>query len=274
MRSLARKLLQNPVEINIAISKPPEQIVQEAFIVYDAQKDQLIQYLLHQKDYSRVIVFCSKKQNVKQLTAMLKRKGFPVEEIHSDLAQDKREQVLLDFRNKKYTTLVATDILSRGIDIEDIELVINYDVPNDGEDYVHRIGRTARAASTGTAYTLVNESEQRKFAVIEKLLGKEVTKAQVPEELGPVPAYNPAARRSSHGGDRDRGRPGANRQGGNRSGGNRSGGNRSGGSRPGGRPGGHSGGGGQGGGNRNGGSRSGGNPSGNGRPAGGPPQAS
>jgi superfamily II DNA/RNA helicase len=191
MREMARKILVDPLEINIAISKPPEKIVQEAFIVYEPQKIPLVKYILNLKDFQSVIVFCSKKQNVKQLTQELKRAKLSVEEIHSDLDQNKREQVLLDFRNKKLKVLVATDILSRGIDIEDIDLVINYDVPNDGEDYVHRIGRTARASSEGTAYTFVTEKEQQKFAAIEALLEKSVTKAQVPEQFGETPAYNP-----------------------------------------------------------------------------------
>ncbi len=205
MREMARKILVNPLEVNIAISKPPEKIVQEAFIVYEPQKIPLVKYILHLKDFQSVIVFCSKKQNVKQLTQELKRAKLSVEEIHSDLDQTKREQVLLDFRNKKLKVLVATDILSRGIDIEDIDLVINYDVPNDGEDYVHRIGRTARASSEGTAYTFVTEKEQQKFAAIETLLEKSVTKAQVPEQFGETPAYNPRPVRSGGvGGDRRR----------------------------------------------------------------------
>ncbi len=196
MRELARKILHEPVEINIAISKPPEKIVQKAFIVYEAQKVPIIKDMLSSKRYNNVIVFCSKKQNVKQLTAELKRAKLSAEEIHSDLEQQKREQVLQDFRNKKLNILVATDILSRGIDIEDIDLVINYDVPNDGEDYVHRIGRTARAASTGTAFTLVGEKEQNKMGAIEALLGEPVPKGNVPEEFGPTPAYSPRAPRS------------------------------------------------------------------------------
>ena len=191
MRDLARKLLHQPVEINIAVSKPPEQIVQQAFVIYDAQKIPLIKYVLKSKDYTRVIIFCSKKQQVKQLSAELKRAKFSIEEIHSDLEQDKREQVMQDFRNKKIKILVATDILSRGIDIEEIELVINFDVPNDGEDYIHRIGRTARAASTGTAITFISEAEQRKMATIEDLLGKQVDKIAVPPEFGEVPIYSP-----------------------------------------------------------------------------------
>ena len=197
MRELARKLLTDPVEINIAVSKPPEQIVQNAFVVYEAQKAPLIKYLLKLKDYTRVIIFCSKKQNVKLLTADLKRSKFKVEEIHSDLMQDQREKVMQDFRNKNLTILVATDILSRGIDIDEIELVINYDVPNDGEDYIHRIGRTARAQSQGTAYTFISPTEQRKFATIETLLEKSVIKAEVPAEFGETPAYDPTAYKSA-----------------------------------------------------------------------------
>lgn len=213
MREMARKILHHPVEINIAVSKPPEQIVQEAFVVYEPQKIPLVKDILRRKDFQSVIVFCSKKQNVKQLSNELKRANFSIEEIHSDLEQVQREQVLLDFRNKKLKILVATDILSRGIDIEDIDLVINYDVPNDGEDYVHRIGRTARAASEGTAYTFITEKEQQKFSQIEELLGHAVTKAQVPEQFGPTPAYNPRAGRSSHGTRRPGGggRPGGGR---------------------------------------------------------------
>lgn len=191
MRELARKILHNPLEINIAISKPPEKIVQEAFVVYEPQKIPLVKFILQQKEFGSVLVFCSKKQNVKALSRELKRAKFSIEEIHSDLLQDQREQVLIDFKNKRLKILVATDLLSRGIDIEDIDLVINYDVPNDGEDYVHRIGRTARAASEGTAYTFITEKEQQKFARIEKLLGHEVTKAKVPEQFGATPEYSP-----------------------------------------------------------------------------------
>lgn len=194
MRELAKKILKDPVEINIAISKPPEQITQKAFVVYEAQKVPIIKDMLRSKRFSKVIVFCSKKQNVKVLTSELKRANLAAEEIHSDLDQKSREQYLQDFRNQKTNILVATDILSRGIDIDDIDLVINYDVPNDGEDYIHRIGRTARAATTGTAFTLVGEKEQSKFATIEELLGVPVTKGAVPAEFGPTPAYAPKTR--------------------------------------------------------------------------------
>ena len=193
MRVLAKKLLHDPIEINIAISKPPEQIVQKAFIVYEAQKVPIIIDMLSSKKFSKVIVFCSKKLNVKQLTLKLKHANLAVAEIHSDLDQKSREQYLQDFRNQKINILVATDVLSRGIDIDDIDLVINYDVPNDGEDYIHRIGRTARAATSGTAFTLVSENEQGKCAIIEQLLGAPIFKGTVPTEFGPTPAYNPKA---------------------------------------------------------------------------------
>jgi superfamily II DNA/RNA helicase len=190
IREMARKILHQPAEINISISKPNEKIVQEAFVVYDEQKIPLVKYLLKKKEFSSVLVFCSSKQSVKQLTRDLKHGKLIADEIHSDLDQEKREDVLMQFKSRRLPILVATDILSRGIDIDNIDLVINYDVPHDGEDYVHRIGRTARAEADGTAYTLISPKEQRKFLAIEKLLGKPVTKASVPEEFGPVPEFN------------------------------------------------------------------------------------
>ena len=196
IRDLARKILNNPIEINISISKPPEKIKQEAYVVYDTQKNELIKYLLKSLNFQSVLIFCSKKHTVKELNRELKRASFSVEEIHSDLEQNKREEVLAAFINARLKILVATDILSRGIDIDTIDLVINYDVPNDGEDYVHRIGRTARAQSEGTAYTLINEREQGKFLAIEQLLGYAVPKAKVPEKFGETPMYNPSARKT------------------------------------------------------------------------------
>jgi ATP-dependent RNA helicase RhlE len=190
IRELARKILHHPEEVNISISKPPEKITQEAFIVYEPQKIPLIKYLLGKKEFKSVLIFCSSKISVKQLTRELKRSRFKAEEIHSDLDQAKREEVLMQFKSGRMPILIATDILSRGIDIDNIDLVINYDVPHDGEDYVHRIGRTARAEADGTAYTFVSIKEQRKFSSIEKLIGKSVTKAEVPKEFGETPAYN------------------------------------------------------------------------------------
>lgn len=199
IRQLAKRILHEPAEINIAISKPPEKIVQKAFVVYEPQKMPLVKMLLKQTPYKNALVFCSRKQTVKQVRRELKHAGFNIEEIHSDLEQAQRENVLGAFASGRIPVLVATDILSRGIDIDTIDLVLNFDVPGDGEDYVHRIGRTARAEADGVAYTLVSEKEQNKFSAIEKLLEKEIEKAKVPDELGAVPAYTP---RQRGGGDR------------------------------------------------------------------------
>jgi len=197
IRSMAQKILHQPVEVNIALSKPPEKITQKAFVVYDEQKIQLVKMLLKSRQFKSIIIFCSKKQQVKELTRQLQRARIPAEEIHSDLEQAKREEILRGFTSRRIPILVATDILSRGIDVDHIDLVINFDVPHDAEDYVHRIGRTARAETEGTAYTFISPREQRKFSSIENMLGKEVPKAQVPQELGPVPAYQPRNRASS-----------------------------------------------------------------------------
>ena len=194
IRDLAKKILHHPKEVTISLSKPPEKIKQYAYVVYDGQKQALIKHLLKEKEYKSVLIFCSKKHTVKELTHQLKRAGLSVDEIHSNLEQNQREQVLAAFVNHRLKILVATDILSRGIHIDDIDLVINYEVPHDGEDYVHRIGRTARAETDGTAFTLVNEKEQRKFAAIEKLIGKSIDKATVPESFGTTPLYNPGER--------------------------------------------------------------------------------
>lgn len=193
IRSLAKQILHDPLEINIAINKPPEKIIQEVYMVYEMQKIPLVLHLLKERRNATVLIFCSSKINVKQLTRDLKKNGIKAGEIHSDLEQDSREDVLMQFKSGKLPVLVATDILSRGIDIDNIDLVINFDVPHDGEDYVHRIGRTARAAAEGSAFTLVSEKEQRKFADIEKFLGREVPKKLLPEVIGEQPAFNPSA---------------------------------------------------------------------------------
>ncbi len=195
IRELARKILHEPEEISIAISKPAENVAQGAFTVYDTQKIPLVCHLLKAKDLQSVIVFCSTKASTKQLAKELKKLDFNVADIHSDLDQQERENVLRQFRNRQLNVIVATDILSRGIDIEDIEVVINFDVPSDGEDYIHRIGRTARASSTGVAFTLINPDDQYNFSKIEELLGKPVTKIKLPGDLGEGPAYDPANNR-------------------------------------------------------------------------------
>ncbi len=204
IRELARTILHKPEEVSISISKPNEKIKQLAYVVYDTQKIPLVKYILHQKNFSSVLIFCSSKISVKQLSRDLKKTNLPVDEIHSDLEQDKREEVLMHFKSGRIQILVATDILSRGIDIDNIGLVLNYDVPHDGEDYVHRIGRTARAAAEGTAITFISVKEQRKFAAIERLLGKSVPKEVVPEQFGEAPAYSPGSSRSEGGGGGNR----------------------------------------------------------------------
>lgn len=189
MMQLAKTILINPTEVSIALSKPPASIKQQVYWVYDTQKIPLIQHILGEQTYKSVLIFCSRKQTVKQLTAQLQRRGYDAKEIHSDLDQTQREEVLLGFAAKRTPILVATDILSRGIDIDQIELVINYDVPPDGEDYVHRIGRTARAATTGSAITLVNQEDFIKIRRIEKLIGSTIEKAVVPTALGETPTF-------------------------------------------------------------------------------------
>ena len=198
IRKLAQTILTNPVEINIAISRPPEKIVQRAFVVYDQQKTGLIKYLLKTTPHKSALIFCGSKQLVKQLTRSLKQNKFIAEEMHSDLEQVQREHVIGGFTSGRIPVLVATNIVSRGIDIDTIDLVINYDVPRDGEDYVHRIGRTARAEADGIALTLVGEREQNKFAAIESLIGKEVEKAAIPQELGAAPTYRPRSQGSNN----------------------------------------------------------------------------
>jgi len=198
MRELARKILHQPAEVNIAISKPSAGIIQGAYLVHDQQKNPLLKTLLQGKKYSSVLIFASTKSKVKILERELRQLHLPVAAIHSDLEQKEREAVLLGFANGATRILVATDILSRGIDIDNIGLVVNYDVSSDAEDYVHRVGRTARAASTGEALTLVNEQDMYKMAQIESLIGNEVPKLPLPAELGAGPAWNPSKPRGGN----------------------------------------------------------------------------
>ena len=191
IHNMARKVLHDPAEINIALSKPAEKILQLAYSVYDTQKLPLAKYLLGDIKGRTILVFCSTKSSTKQLSRELKRAGMDVEEIHSDLDQKERERVMNSFRAKETQVLVATDVVSRGIDVENIDMVINYDVPNDAEDYVHRIGRTARAEASGVAITFINPDGQWKFAEIEKLLEKSVYKGAIPNQFGETPPYNP-----------------------------------------------------------------------------------
>ena len=193
IRTLAKNILNNPAEINIAISKPNEAIKQMAYVCYEPQKIGLIEHIFSTPVESKTIIFSSSKIKVKDLAHRLKRMKYNVRAMHSDLEQSERDEVMLDFKNGKISILVATDIVSRGIDITDIGLVINYDVPHDPEDYIHRIGRTARANAEGEAITFISKEEQDKFGKIERFLEREVEKITMPEHLGEAPAYTPSS---------------------------------------------------------------------------------
>lgn len=191
IQQLAQTILTNPMEVKLAVSKPAEKIIQVAYICYEQQKLSIIQSLFETQVPERVILFASSKLKVKEITKALKRMHMNVGEMHSDLDQSQREEIMHEFKNGRINILIATDIVARGIDIDDIRLVINYDVPHDSEDYVHRIGRTARANNDGCAITFVSEAEQTKFKSIENFLGKDIYKLPVPEELGETPEYTP-----------------------------------------------------------------------------------
>ncbi|MCT4615552.1 MAG: DEAD/DEAH box helicase [Marinifilaceae bacterium] len=192
IRELVAKILDDYEEINIAISKPAEGILQAAYMLYENQKIELINSLLEGKeDLQSIIIFSSTKSKVKEIYHSLKKHKHLVNSIHSDLEQSERENVLRDFKNRKFQILVATDIISRGIDIDSIDLVMNYDVPNDAEDYIHRVGRTARAKSEGVAITFITTNDQDSFLKIEKLIGSDIFKIPVPADLGEAPEYKP-----------------------------------------------------------------------------------
>lgn len=192
IRTLAQSILKNPEEIKIAISRPPETIMQTAYVCYSTQKLPILRELFSASRPQRVIIFSSSKQKVKELTTALKQMKFNVMAMHSDLEQSQREEVMKDFKNGRIDILVATDVVSRGIDINDIRLVINYDIPHDPEDYVHRIGRTARGTNgEGLAITFVSPEEQGSFKHIENFLEKEIYKIPVDPALGEAPAYEP-----------------------------------------------------------------------------------
>lgn len=192
IRKLAATLLNHPEQISLAISKPAEGISQQVYMVHDEQKVPLLSSLLKTDVYKSIIVFASTKEKVKNLGKVFRNLGLKAEAFHSDLGQKERESILLKFKNKQLPILIGTDVLSRGIDVEGIDLVVNFDVPHDAEDYVHRIGRTARAATKGTAITLVNHRDKRKLASIEKLIEKEVERMPLPEHLGEAPVETAA----------------------------------------------------------------------------------
>jgi ATP-dependent RNA helicase RhlE len=190
IRQLAKRILSDPEEVNISLAKPAEGILQGAYLIHDEQKSALIIDLLRDKpELKSILVFTSTKLNVKSLYKQLLKDGFSCGAIHSDLEQHERFTVLNDFKNRKFQILVATDIVSRGIDIDSIDLVINYDVPSDAEDYVHRVGRTARAEMTGVALTFINSRDVRSFKNIEAMIGNDIHKLPLPPHIGPGPEY-------------------------------------------------------------------------------------
>lgn len=191
MRRLAHDLLNNPVTVQLALSKPSANVKQSAYVLFNHQKDAVLVDILKKKSVESGIIFTSRKKTVNQVVRALRNAGLKCGKISSDLKQEEREKVMLGFRQKKIPLLVATDVVSRGIDIDSIEIVINYDVPPNEEDYIHRIGRTARAQRKGEAFTLIVPDEMLRFGRIEKLIEKNVDKLSLPEGLGDAPAYNP-----------------------------------------------------------------------------------
>lgn len=196
IQQLAKKILDDPVEVKIAVSKPAEKIIQAAYICHEPQKLGIILSLFNETKPERVIIFASKKVKVKELANALRQKGLNADAMHSDLEQSQRDDVMYRFKAGKIDILVATDILSRGIDVDDIRLVVNYDVPYDCEDYVHRVGRTARANNDGLAITFVSDDQQTEFGKIEDFIGKIIYKIPVPAELGETPVYNPKKKKT------------------------------------------------------------------------------
>ena len=189
IRKLANSILKNPEQVNLATSQPAEGINQQIYKVHNEQKSKLVIFLLKNGNYTSTIIFANTKDEVKKLNRELRAEHIKVSAFHSDFEQNEREKILLDFKNRDLPVIIGTDALSRGIDVEGIDLVINYDVPSDPEDYIHRIGRTARAETTGTAITLVNERDSRKLKTIEQLIGKEITENILPAELGEAPVF-------------------------------------------------------------------------------------
>jgi ATP-dependent RNA helicase RhlE len=209
IRRFSQNILKNPQHINLAVSKPAENVLQAAYLVHDSQKIGLIESLVTGKDLPLVLIFASTKSGVKEIEIALKRKKFNVAAIHSDLEQELRTQVLNKFKNRDIQMLVATDIVSRGIDVDDISLVINYNVPGDAEDYVHRVGRTARAEKSGVALTFINGNEMGKFKRIEQFLGSTIRKLILPVALGDGPTIKDYENQRQH----SAGKPGSYRHG-------------------------------------------------------------
>jgi len=198
IRKLAATLLKEPEQISLAISKPAEGISQQVYFIHDEQKVPLLTDMLKSATYKRIIVFAGRKEKVKELGKVFKKLGLKAAAFHSDLEQKERENIMLDFKNSKLDVLIGTDVLSRGIDVTGIDLVINFDAPQDPEDYIHRIGRTARAETKGTAITLVNSRDKRKLSNIEKLIERQIERMPLPEHLGEAPSADAAPEKPAY----------------------------------------------------------------------------
>ncbi len=195
IRTLASKILVDPEQISLSISKPAAGVSQNLYLTHDTQKNDVLKHILKERpDYNSIIIFTSAKSKIQDIVTSLRRSGYQSQGISSDLDQNAREEVLRGFRSKRTRILVATDVMSRGIDIKEINMVINYDVPHDAEDYVHRIGRTARANTKGEAFTLVNEKDMPKMSRIERLIESKLPQLPLPEEFGAGPVWNTNAR--------------------------------------------------------------------------------
>lgn len=217
IQTLARNILYKPVEVKIAVSKPAEKIKQSAYVCYDTQKLPILRHIFATEEQKRIIIFSGKKERVKEINRELQKMKVNCCSMHSDLTQQERDEVMYLFKSGQKDVLVATDIVARGIDIDDIRMVINYDVPHDAEDYVHRIGRTARADRDGIAITLVNPDDIRRFQQIEHFLEKEVIKTPLPDGLGDAPEYkSPERRKGPRGGGKRRGNRGGKQNGKNK----------------------------------------------------------
>ncbi len=180
----------NPKEVTLSISKPAKGVNQSVYLTFDNQKGPLLKDLLNARpEYTSIIIFTSAKSKVNEIVQSLRKSGFKSTGVSSNLNQEEREEVLRGFRSKRIRIIVATDVMSRGIDVKEINLVVNFDTPHDAEDYVHRVGRTARANTKGEAITLVNEKDMRKLAQIEKLIESEIPRLTLPEELGAGPEW-------------------------------------------------------------------------------------
>ena len=214
IRKLASDILTDPLQITLALAKPADGITQQAYICHEGQKLGIINSIFDSESSERVILFASRKTKVKEISHTLKKHGFNVGEMHSDLSQGERDEIMFQYKSRKIDMIVATDILARGIDIDDIRIVINYDVPRDCDDYIHRIGRTARAGTKGRAITLVNVEDQEYFKRIEDFIEQDVPKLELPAAVGEAPAYEPKSKqkggKSRYGGNGNKEKQGGN----------------------------------------------------------------